>query len=30
VKVESVPAGCEDKVKEAASTCPATCIEVTE
>lgn len=30
VIVDEVPAGCEDKVREAASACPVTCIEVTE
>ena len=30
VKVDVVPAGEEDKVREAAGACPATCIEVTE
>jgi ferredoxin len=29
VKVETVPAGCEDKVRDAAGQCPVTCIEVT-
>lgn len=30
VKSADVPAGCEDKVRDAASQCPVTCIEVTE
>ena len=30
VKAEDVPAGCEDKVRDAAAQCPVTCIEVTE
>lgn len=30
VKVDEVPAGCEDRVRESAQNCPVTCIEVTE
>jgi ferredoxin len=30
VKADPVPAGCEDKVRDAASSCPVTCIEVAE
>ena len=30
VKGDTVPAGCEEKVKEAAANCPVTCIEVQE
>lgn len=30
VKVAEVPAGSEDKVRDAAGQCPVTCIEVTE
>jgi ferredoxin len=30
VKVDEVPEGEQDNVREAASACPATCIEVTE
>ncbi|MBW7907949.1 MAG: ferredoxin [Kiritimatiellae bacterium] len=30
VKVEAVPAGSEEAVREAASNCPVTCIEVEE
>lgn len=30
VKGDTVPTGCEEKVKEAAANCPVTCIEVQE
>ncbi len=30
VKVEEVPAGCEDQVRDAAASCPVSCIEVQE
>lgn len=30
VQGDAVPAGCEDKVRDAAAQCPVACIEVTE